>query len=483
MVIAAESGGETTDYLYGLERIAALNGKNKIEYAYDGRGSVAAELRYTDAWYTLGGALSNAYVTSKSYTPFGEQMGEALSGFGYNGEYYNANTGMIYLRARFYEPEMNRFSQKDIVRGGITVPNSLNRYTYVQNDPLNLIDPSGESLKSAWNSAKTAVKSVASQVRNATKKVMKTAYSTAKAATSVVKTAVRSAAVNIAASFATGTLYSPKQTMNNISTAVKNGAMDVRNAINAASGVVSAGVREITDTVNATKEGIKNTLELSKNIIGNDLMGPVSVYLRIQSLISSKLPAKSKPLYEENYTYNSQRDIVNTIINDQWYGDMTGVSDLNFGLTKMRDTGCEVIAVNNAMVQIGHEASIADLVRQFETMNGLTKAPFIKEGEFGGNPYSIGRVLDANGINYTEVDIAKMADNPGTYIMSIYNIDRETGIPSAFSGLHTVALSVNENGSIDILNLLELGDPTHIDNYAIFTEQFENRFITGYKVG
>ena len=88
--------------------------------------------------------MSNADVTSKSYTPFGEQIGEALSGFGYNGEYYNANTGMIYLRARFYEPEMNKFSQKDILRGNILNTRSLNRYSYVQNDPVNYYDPSGE---------------------------------------------------------------------------------------------------------------------------------------------------------------------------------------------------------------------------------------------------------------------------------------------------------------------------------------------------
>ena len=80
------------------------------EYIYDGRGSVAAEVSYNKAWYTLGGILSSKEVISKSYTPFGEQIGEASSGFGYNGEYYNAATGMVYLRARFYEPEMNRFS-------------------------------------------------------------------------------------------------------------------------------------------------------------------------------------------------------------------------------------------------------------------------------------------------------------------------------------------------------------------------------------
>ena len=127
------------------------------EYIYDGRGSVAAEVSYNNAWYTLGGILSSKEVISKSYTPFGEQIGEAGSGFGYNGEYYNAATGMVYLRARFYEPEMNRFSQKDVVRGSVIQPGSLNRYTYVQNDPVNFIDPSGQSLKSTYCKSATAV--------------------------------------------------------------------------------------------------------------------------------------------------------------------------------------------------------------------------------------------------------------------------------------------------------------------------------------
>ena len=158
VVIAANTNGVETNYTYGLERISAQTGNRKTEYVYDGRGSVAAEVSYNNAWYTFGGAFSKKDVISKSYTPFGEQIGEQVSGFGYNGEYYSAVTGMVYLRARFYEPAMNRFSQKDIVRGSITAPNSLNRYTYVQNDPINFIDPSGEKLMStlsnAWNSVK-----------------------------------------------------------------------------------------------------------------------------------------------------------------------------------------------------------------------------------------------------------------------------------------------------------------------------------------
>ena len=203
VVISASINGEETNYTYGLERISAQTGNRKTEYIYDGRGSVAEEVSYNNAWYTFGGAFSKKDVISKSYTPFGEQIGEQVSGFGYNGEYYNAATGMVYLRARFYEPAMNRFSQKDIVRGSITAPNSLNRYTYVQNDPINFIDPSGQSLKSAWNMVKSAVthtvknivsnpvqavKSAAKAVVNAVTHPIKTATNAAKSAGNAVRT-------------------------------------------------------------------------------------------------------------------------------------------------------------------------------------------------------------------------------------------------------------------------------------------------------
>ena len=164
VVISAETNGVETNYTYGLERISAQTGKTRTEYIYDGRGSVAAEVSYNNAWYTLGGILSSKEAISKSYTPFGEQIGEAGSGFGYNGEYYNAATGMVYLRARFYEPEMNRFSQKDVVRGSIVQPGSLNRYSYVQNDPVNFIDPSGQSLKSAASALVGALTGVAKSI-------------------------------------------------------------------------------------------------------------------------------------------------------------------------------------------------------------------------------------------------------------------------------------------------------------------------------
>ena len=199
-MISAETNGVETYYTYGLERISAQTGKTRTEYVYDGRGSVTAEVSYNNAWYTLGGILSSKEVISKSYTPFGEQIGEASSGFGYNGEYYNAATGMVYLRARFYEPEMNRFSQKDVVRGSVVQPGSLNRYSYVQNDPVNFIDPSGQSLKSVWNSVKSAAKNVVTSVKNTASKVVSTVKNVATTVSNAAKSAynqVKTAVSNV----------------------------------------------------------------------------------------------------------------------------------------------------------------------------------------------------------------------------------------------------------------------------------------------
>lgn len=52
-------------------------------------------------------------------------------------------TGFYYLRARYYEPGTGRFASRDPFPGIPFHPCSLNRYVYVENNPVNLVDPSG----------------------------------------------------------------------------------------------------------------------------------------------------------------------------------------------------------------------------------------------------------------------------------------------------------------------------------------------------
>jgi RHS repeat-associated protein len=58
--------------------------------------------------------------------------------FKYVGEQLDKETEQYYLRARFYNPALGRFTQEDIYRG-----DGLNLYVYVSNNPIMWIDPSG----------------------------------------------------------------------------------------------------------------------------------------------------------------------------------------------------------------------------------------------------------------------------------------------------------------------------------------------------
>ncbi|MGM0714322.1 MAG: RHS repeat-associated core domain-containing protein, partial [Bacillota bacterium] len=63
--------------------------------------------------------------------------------FAYAGEMYDKESGFYYLRARYYDPKMGRFVSEDTVKGQVDNPLSLNRYTYVHNNPLRFFDPTG----------------------------------------------------------------------------------------------------------------------------------------------------------------------------------------------------------------------------------------------------------------------------------------------------------------------------------------------------
>ena len=76
--------------------------------------------------------------------------------FCYCGEYYDKETGTIYLRARYYNPSIGRFISRDSFVGKIEDPLSLNLYTYCHNNPILYIDPNGHMAKWLKNTLKIA---------------------------------------------------------------------------------------------------------------------------------------------------------------------------------------------------------------------------------------------------------------------------------------------------------------------------------------
>ena len=75
---------------------------------------------------------------------------EGSQPFGYTGEFEDAafsqdDTAYVYLRARHYDPTIGRFLSRDSYPGSTSDPMSLNRYSYVHNNPVNMVDPSGHN--------------------------------------------------------------------------------------------------------------------------------------------------------------------------------------------------------------------------------------------------------------------------------------------------------------------------------------------------
>jgi len=80
-----------------------------------------------------------------SYDPYGNRIsGDASVDFQFKGEQPSADTGLTFMRARYYDPTSGRFISKDPVEGMLDNPQSQNGYSYAHNDPVNLSDPSGE---------------------------------------------------------------------------------------------------------------------------------------------------------------------------------------------------------------------------------------------------------------------------------------------------------------------------------------------------
>jgi RHS repeat-associated protein len=133
----AETDGSnqiTRAYAYGLGLSAMVGSDGSIYcYHFDALGSVIA---LTDMHQTI----VNAYA----YDPFGRlREQEALAQpFKYVGRYgvMHEPNGLYYMRARYYDPSVGRFISEDPIgfAGG-----DVNLYGYVQNDPVNLVDPFG----------------------------------------------------------------------------------------------------------------------------------------------------------------------------------------------------------------------------------------------------------------------------------------------------------------------------------------------------
>jgi RHS repeat-associated protein len=86
-------------------------------------------------------------IAHTEFTPYGSisvQDGSYDPKYKFTGKERD-ETGLYFYGARYYDPELGRFISADTIVQNPGDPQSLNRYSYCRNNPLNLVDPTGHS--------------------------------------------------------------------------------------------------------------------------------------------------------------------------------------------------------------------------------------------------------------------------------------------------------------------------------------------------
>ena len=117
-------------YVLGNEYISQVDGNSFGYYLNDEQGSV----RYLTG---SDGSIRNHY----RYSTFGETITAeetVPNRLRYNGQMADGLTGLYYLRARYYNASLGRFTQEDVIYN-----DGLNLYVYCNSNPVMYSDPSG----------------------------------------------------------------------------------------------------------------------------------------------------------------------------------------------------------------------------------------------------------------------------------------------------------------------------------------------------
>lgn len=90
---------------------------------------------------------SGALLWTTDYLPYGEKYATDSNASSnkvwFTGHVQDAPQNLIYMEARYYDPEVGRFMAIDPVGFTEANPQSFNRYAYANNNPYKYVDPNG----------------------------------------------------------------------------------------------------------------------------------------------------------------------------------------------------------------------------------------------------------------------------------------------------------------------------------------------------
>jgi RHS repeat-associated protein len=148
--IAKTSGGVTTHFVYDREDVLLeFNGSTLATRNFHGPGidqvltqesNGAVQWLLTDHLGSTRAVVgANGAVQLVEYDAYGNPVGAMPTRYGFTGREWEAETGLWYYRARYYDAAAGRFASED----PIDFLAGFNRYWYVNNQPSRFIDPTG----------------------------------------------------------------------------------------------------------------------------------------------------------------------------------------------------------------------------------------------------------------------------------------------------------------------------------------------------
>ena len=263
-------------YSYGKGRASYLNNQTGDSYNYltNQSGSVTG---LTKDGQAVASSSYNLYGARKTST---DTTGNP---FAYNGEARD-DTGLDYLRARYYDSQGGTFLTEDSYPGEDTDPLSQNRYSYVQNNPVNYTDSSGHfwnSIKKGWNYVKktasnawNGVKRVASNTWNTVKRVASNTWNGVKSfaskAWNVTKSAYNHATNWVSTQYNRAVNWGSRQ-WNKVQTAYNSASDYVQTVYQQAAAQIEAKRQQVIQSAYAIATGVKSspTIREGKNLYRN----------------------------------------------------------------------------------------------------------------------------------------------------------------------------------------------------------------------
>ncbi|MEM0978786.1 MAG: RHS repeat-associated core domain-containing protein, partial [Cyanobacteria bacterium P01_H01_bin.58] len=180
--IGEQSGSEVTQYLVAPSMGSGLSVQDLVT---DGAGNVLANHVYVgasplmrldgngEAVYYLTDAMGSVIglvdgngqsVASFDYDGFGnirgsegrDAVGEAIGGdYRFQSHWLESESGLYYMRARDYDAQTGQFLSRDPVDRIQAIPESINPYQFVYNNPMVYSDPTGEITLGELNASKS----------------------------------------------------------------------------------------------------------------------------------------------------------------------------------------------------------------------------------------------------------------------------------------------------------------------------------------